>query len=80
MGMVIPAVMLVILAFVVIRSLMAVVARDDVAAPVSLGRDPAPEPASAGGVWGDDVRSFLLPAAAEHIDLEQSEDIDANAS
>ena len=79
--MVIPAVMLVILAIVVIRSLMGVVAHEDVAAPISLVSDSGTAPATPTGVWGDDVRSFLLPAAAEQIDLEHSErDVDANAS
>jgi hypothetical protein len=74
--MVIPAVMLVILALVVIRSLMGVVAREDVSAPLSLAAAPTP----ALGVWGDDARSFLLPATADHIDLEHSHDVEANAS
>jgi hypothetical protein len=78
--MVIPAVMLGILAIVVIRSLMAVVAREDAAAPLSLVTEHAVEPTAPTGVWGDDVRSFLLPAASEHIDLEQPTDADANAS
>jgi hypothetical protein len=74
--MVIPAVMLVILAFVVIRSLMGVVAREDVSAPIALATDRTPAPA----VWGDEARSLLLPAATDHIDLERSHDIEANAS
>ena len=74
--MVIPAVMLVILAFVVIRSLMGVVAREDAPNPLSLAAEHAPAP----GVWGDDAHSFLLPAATDHIDLAQSHDVDANAS
>jgi hypothetical protein len=78
--MVIPAVMLGILAFVVIRSLMGVVAREDAPAPISLVTESAVEPTAAAGVWGDDARSFLLPAASEHIDLEQGTDVDANAS
>ena len=74
--MVIPAAMLVILAFVVIRSLMGVVAREDVSAPISFSAEPTP----ALGVWGDDARSFLLPTAADHIDLGQPHDVEANAS
>jgi hypothetical protein len=74
--MVIPAVMLVILAFVVIRSLMGVVAREDVSAPISFAAGSTP----AAGVWDEDARSFLLPATADHIDLEQSHDVEANAS
>ena len=73
--MVIPAAMLVILAFVVIRSLMGVVAREDVSAPISYS-----EPTSALGVWGGDARSFLLPTTADHIDLGQPHDVEANAS
>jgi|1186.fasta_scaffold333938_2 hypothetical protein len=81
MGMVIPAVMLVILAIVVIRSLMGVVAHEDAAAPIALMSDTDTTPATPPGVWGEDVRSFLLPAAPGHIDLEHSEhDADANAS
>jgi hypothetical protein len=80
MGMIIPAVMLVILAFVVIRALMGVVAHEDVVAPISLATEPKVEPPSPGGIWGDDARAFLLPAASEHIDLEQAADVDANAS
>ena len=75
--MVIPAVMLALLALVGIRALMGVVAHDDTATPATA----APEPAR--GVWGDDARSFLLPAAtaSEHIDLAQVEDSrEANAS
>jgi hypothetical protein len=75
MRMIIPAVMLVILAVVVIRSLMGVVAHEDVAAPISL----AAEPPTPTGVWGDDVRSFLLPAAEGHIDLAQNTDVDHDA-
>jgi hypothetical protein len=78
--MIIPAVMLGILAFVVIRSLMGVVAREDVAAPISLVSKPAVEPTPAAGVWGDDARALLLPAASEHIDLVQPANVDANAS
>ncbi len=77
--MVIPAALLVILAVVVIRSLMGVVAREDVSAPISLAHDA--DPAATTGAWGEDVRSFLLPAADEHIDRERpARDIDANAS
>ena len=78
--MVIPAVMLAVLALVGIRALMGVVAHDDAATPASF----APEPAR--GVWGDDARSLLLPAATEptaigHIDLAPVEDSrGANAS
>ena len=81
--MIIPAVMLVILAVVVIRSLMGVVAHEDVSAPISLAVEP-PTPAAPTGVWSDDVRSFLLPAAEGHVDLAQNTDADhgadANAS
>ena len=79
--MVIPAALLVILAVVVIRSLMGVVAHEDVSAPISLAHGADATPVAPTGVWGDDARAFLLPAATEHIDLAQPErDIDANAS
>lgn len=78
--MIIPAVMLGILAFVVIRSLMAVVAREDVSAPIHLATGTSAEPTASPRVWGDDARSFLLPAAGDHIDLEHVTDVEANAS
>jgi hypothetical protein len=79
--MVIPAVLLVLLAIAVIRSLMEVVAHDDAGAPLSLVGDSDAAPAPPTGVWGDDVRSFLMPAATDHVDLERPErNIDATAS
>jgi hypothetical protein len=79
--MVIPAVLLVLLAIAVIRSLMEVVAHDDAAAPLSLVSDADATPAPLTGVWGDDVRSFLMPAATDDVHLERPErDVDANAS
>jgi hypothetical protein len=65
--MVIPAVMLVILALVAIRSLMGVVAHEDVATSMALSHEPVR------GVWADDARSLLLPAADAHLDLRHAE-------
>lgn len=71
--MVIPAVMLAVLALVGIRALMGVVAHDD-AAKVALPTEPAR------GVWGDDARSLLLPAAGEHIDRARVDSVDSEAN
>lgn len=75
--MVIPAVMLALLALIGIRALMGVVAHDDTAIPMTV----APEPEPGRGVWGDDARALMMPAASGHIDLAQVDDsADANAS
>jgi hypothetical protein len=61
--MIVPLVALAILALVVIKSLMGVVAHEGpAAAPTALASQPAP----ALGAWSDDSRTMLLPASAEH--------------
>jgi hypothetical protein len=78
--MVIPAVMLVILALVVMRALMSVVAHEDSAAPaqsISL-EPPVSHNADAGTPAPElraraDVRAFLMPAAEpENVDEHES--------
>jgi hypothetical protein len=62
--MVIPLAMLAILAFVVIRSLMEVVAHDDAAAPADAAfAAEADSPVAARA--NDDARTMLLPAVQE---------------
>jgi hypothetical protein len=70
--MVIPLLALAVLAFVVIRSLMGVVAHDDTAPSATHAY--ATDPGAASAPWGDDARAFLLPAAdtervGEHLDV-----------
>ena len=72
--MVIPAVMLAVLALVGIRALMGVVAHDDAATTVALPAEPAR------GVWGDDARALLLPAAGERIDRARVDGVDSEAN
>lgn len=72
--MVIPAVMLAVLALVAIRALMGVVAHDDAAVKVVVPAEPAR------GVWGDDARSLLMPAAGEQIDLARADGVDTEAN
>jgi hypothetical protein len=61
--MVVPLVALAMLALVVIKSLMGVVAHEGPASvPTSLASQATP----ALGAWSDDSRTILLPASAEH--------------
>ena len=84
--MVIPLAMLAILAFVVIRSLMGVVAREDVPAPAPLAVV-AETARPLHGPAGDDGRALLLPAAGTAaasddamVHLDAADAADANAS
>ena len=78
--MVIPAVMLVILALVVMRALMSVVAHEETAVPeqsitldFTLPGSPAPELRARAD---DGVRSFLTPAAEPEIVAESESTTD----
>jgi hypothetical protein len=78
--MVIPVVMLVVLALVVMRALMGVVAHEESAAPAhsitlepSVPGTPAPELRARAD---DGVRAFLTPAAEPEIVVESESTVD----
>jgi len=74
MAMIIPLAMLAILAFVVIRSLMGVVAREDASTPAALAVETALPVRT-----GDDVRGFLLPAVGDAA-ADDEVTVDLNAA
>ena len=78
--MVIPLAMLAILAFVVIRSLMGVVAREAVPAPPPLAVEAVAETAlPLRALAVDDGRALLLPAAGAAVASEDAT-VDLNAA